>query len=483
MTDHNTHPPGVMTRVALGVIGGNPDRAAWAGRDDQARKRLLAVSVVLLFLWVGFNVANAVQFATGDGFADLRVIALSFLIAGLYAAVDLALLQGRVWASGVQMARNRGFHPVRLSRGQRISALLASVPFAGLRLALAVTVALFAAFSFGLWYWEKDITARLQADQIAVNTPLRERIEAEIEYDLRAVTTELAQVDARMAARAASAQRAADQAANASDAQHDVYLAQITALAAREAAVDARIACVSRNALAEEHGLTDCSGVRRTAGQGARWRAASAEMLQLQSERSRLITDRTRIETASRAIPEPTPAALPDPESQRHSALMGERARITTTRPQMVEALIEADPGFVPAADGLLMRQKALTALAIEEPVVLGVMVITKAMFVLLDFAVLAIAFGHGPASIYALRQVVELETRAADEIAEGQTRLAHATARMTAAEVDKMRSQLSLLQAQREIRAEMRRIAISEDVLDQWSRRMKPDNTAHFDA
>ncbi len=482
MDNPHSRNSGIFTRLGLGLIGANRDRADWAGRDDQARFRLLAVSAMLLAGWIWFNVANALVIATDEGFSAPRVVVLASLIAGLYLVVDLSLLMARSWAVGVRMARERGFEPVA-TRGW---AWIAALPFALLRLILAVSVALFAALSFGLWYWNKDISARLHDEQIAVNAPLRQRVEAELDRDLAAATAELGQIEARIAARAATAHRSAEQGARQGEAERNRLQSALDALPAREAAMDAQVACHARDVAAEERGLVGCDGVQRTAGQGGAWRKASAELALAQAGRAALAAERARVEAALAALPPPPVVAVTaDPEQGRRDALEARRAGLIATRAETVTALMQADPAHVPASDGLLQRQQALADLAMEKGVVLFALLVTKVMFVALDFAVLAIAFGAGPASIYALRQVVELEVRAADEVAEGHTRLAGAATRIAAAEAARLQAELAMMQARRETRAEMRRMEITEDVLDRLSRGLGADESPRprFDA
>lgn len=476
--------PNIITRCFISLIGANPERTAWAGHDDQARFRLIGMTVLGLFAWVGFNVANALSFATGSGFGDFRVMALAVLIAGLYVAVDLSLLQGRLWANGVRLAQDRGFAPVRHSRVARMGRAFANMPFALLRIGLAVTVALFAAFSFGLWYWDKDITAQLHADQRDANAALQTRIETEIEHDLRTTTSEIAEIQARMSARASSRQSAHDQATAGIAAQRSQLQSRLATITQQEAALQTQIACVARNIKAEEEGLIDCAGVKRTAGKLGRWRAAQSEHAQLTTAIARLASERAGVEQSLQTLVPPTLVTVDD-EAPRLAILQSRRAEILETRAQRVADQMQADPGYVPRADGLLRRQATLIRLAQEEDMVLAMLLVTKVMFVLLDLSVLGIAFGQGPASVYALQQVIDIETRSADAIAEGHIALANAAARTAEADQAMLVAEIARRQASRELRAEMRRIDFAEATLDHFYSQFDPSQQPRprFDA
>lgn len=471
MNEFFEHKPGFVTRVAFAVIGAHKERASWAGRDDQARIRLLALALILLCGWVLVNMAFALEIATGESVTKARNLVVAALVAGMYGVVDLALLQARWWSVGRALARERGFNPCVQSRVGAFFEWFGPLPFGAIRLGLAVAVGLFSATSFGLWFWQADINARVQADIFATNAPLRARVEADYERDLQALTAELTSIEGRISARAAVAQRAAEGTSSAAQAIRGNNFVRLDVLVRRDQDLAERITCASRSIMAEENGGVDCSGTERIAGRGNRWASATAALAQLLEERRLLTAEIERAELAITQVIDPAPVAVTDPETARRDELARRRASMLAERPAVTSALIENDPAFVRQADGLVVRMSALFEMAHDEPVVAFVVIVTDAMFILLDFSVLAIALGRGPASIYAIRQVIELETRAADEVAHGLASLARASTAAAAAEVTELEARLALIRAERTLRAEIRRAEISEEVLDAWQR------------
>ena len=470
MDNEFSHRSGLFTRLGLGLIGGNSARANWSGSDDQSRIRLLAISIFMLTAWVGFNVAHALSIATGASLGAPTTLAFAGLIAGMYSVVDLSLLQGRWWSIGRALARERGFGPM-LSRGAMVHEGLSRLPFALIRLALAVTVALFSAASFALWWWQSDIQARMVADNITVNSELQQRIDAEFDTDLQAISTELAQTDVRIAARL---ERAADddlQSAATSAERKLMFAARMSALTSQLSVIDDRIACVIRDVRAEEKGLTTCDGRAVTkAGKGRRHAAAVAELQLLQEDRARVSAETGAIKSELAAIAPAGRVQTADPEAKRRDFLRDKRSALLADRGPEIRARMQSDPTFKALQDGLLIRQKTLVALARDEGAVLTQIVIAKAMFLLLDLSLISIAFGGPSASIYALAQVVEFETRASKLIAEGSEVLSVSTEQSAKAEIGSLETHLNLARARRALRDELRRIELTAHVLDDWA-------------
>lgn len=470
MDNEFSHRPGFLTRVSLGLIGGNSARANWSGNDDQSRIRLLAVSICMLTAWVGFNVAHALSIATGTSLIAPATLVFSGLIAGMYSVVDLSLLQGRWWSIGRALARERGFGPM-ISRGAALKEGLSRLPFALMRLALAVAVALFSATSFALWWWQSDIQARMVADNIAANSELQQRVEAEFDADLQAITTELGQTDTRIAARLERATTDGLQSAATSAEKKLMFAARMSALTSQMAVIDDRIACVSRDVRAEEKGLTTCDGRAVTkAGKGRRHAAAVAELQLLQEDKARVAAEADATKSELAAIAPASAVQNADPEAKRRDSLRDKRSAMLADRGTEVRARMEAEPTFKPLQDGLLIRQKALVALTHDEGAVLIQIVIAKAMFLLLDLSVISIAFGGPAVSIYALAQVVEFETRASKLIAEGSEVLSASTEQAAKAEIGALETHLNLARARRALRDELRRIELAAQVLDDWA-------------
>lgn len=466
MIDPHHHEPGNFARIALFLLGVDPERAAWAGRDDQAHMRLLALSLTLLFAWVGFNTAHALTVATGQPYLSPEVMIWSPLLAGLYVVVDRALLRGRYWSMGVALARERGFDVVPRTRWQVIADGLGALPFTLMRLGLALTVAAFCAFSFGLWFWERDITAQLHTDHMVANANLRTRIEGEIARDIADFDRRIAQIVQRIEARTAAAERARDEAMATQARMRERALSEVAAVDTRLSALQVRIDCAQTDVDAERDGGTDCRGIPRAAGRQARFNAAVADLERLQAHRPALLAERASALDAVRAVP--IPAAIEaDPEEARHRTLQGQRAEMIATRGEAVAARVQADPAFIPPADGPILRQRTLLKLALDEPVLLALMAVIYTMFLLLELSVVAIAFGRGPASIYALRQVTEFEVRAADQHATARTEIARAGHRTAAAEAERLKAELAVIRAEAEFNAEVRRLAMIDTLLD----------------
>ena len=462
--------PGMFGRLAAKVLGGNPARAQWAGHDDQSRFVLLAVGLGLLVAWVGLSVALALSIKTHLPMTAPPVIALSGLIAGMYGVVDLSLARAHLWAMGCAEARRRGFGLVR-SRGAALVYALAGLPFAGLRLALAVTMAIFAAGTFGLWWWQDDIAARMAAEHRATNFALQSRIEGEVDFDLAAITAELAGLEARIAARAELQVRETAQMAESADATRSLLSARLVDLTRRIGEKADAILCVQRTMTAEEDGLTTCDGREVTvAKRGPRYDRAEAELNLLDQEKAKLVLEAAGVKSELDALASSAPAATADPETARRDSLRTQRAKMLADRATVVRGRMEADAAFVAPADGLLIRRKALAALAADESVVRNEIRTVEAMFVLLDLSVLMIVFGRSAASIYALGQVVEYETRAQGLIADGQAASAASAVRGLQAEVDQLQAQLNLAQLRDRLKGEMRQMAMTSAVLDQWS-------------
>lgn len=477
MENQYAYPAGLFTRLGLAIIGANLDRTAWAGRDDQARFRLLALSVALLGAWVWLNVAHALVIATDQGYLSAEVLGWSSLIALLYMVVDLSLLQARLWSLGKRMAIDRGFVPTAQGKFDGLAAALATLPFALLRLILAASVAMFVTVSFGQWYWNQDISAQLTNDQIAVNAGLHKRIETELDHDIKAVTDELSQIETRMADRARMAQSLASQDFGSQTKRRAQMTAELTSVVSKLQTLDEKISCISQNVMAEDSGAVGCDGAPRIAGKGQAWIAANAELAFLQGERAKLAAQKTDLEADLAIIPQvEVIASSNDPEAPRRDWLQQQRSKMIEHRAQTVTQLLKADPTYVPPADGPVARLKALASMARAEPVVLMVMIVTLTMFIALDFSVLAIAFGRGPDSIYAMRQYVEVSVRAAEELADGQARMAKAALRNAQAQNARIQAELEILNANAELRAEMRRLEITEIVLDEWSRGLDPN-------
>lgn len=485
--DPHAFRPGILTRIGLGLTGGNPERARWAGRDDQARFVVLALALACLFAWVGLNMAHALHIATGEEMTAPRTLVLSGLIAGMYALVDLALMQARWWTLGRNLAGERGFGP-RQGAGATAIGAIAALPFGLIRLALAVAVAMFTAGSFALWWWSADIASQVAAGNAAANSPIRQRIEAELDLDLASRTAELRQTETRIADRAAARQRQTSQLAEAAASTRTGLQARLDDLNSRLFTAEERLACARRDAVAERDGLTTCDGrVVTDAGNGPLYLAAVAEQALSEQEIGRMAAERARIEAILAGLPRAGEiAAGADPEAVRRDELRAERSAMLAGRAAVVAGRLAADPAFVAPADGMLIRQKALIALAAREPAVLAQIAIVLSMFVLIDLAVLAIALGRQGASIYALRLAVEFETRAAAEIARGQAAMAEAATAGMQAQIAQLHAQVQLARTERALRDELRQMELAAGALDQWAAEMiaRTDRTPpHFDA
>jgi hypothetical protein len=450
-----SRPPGILTRLSLALTGGNRDRAAWAGRDDQARFRLLGLALVLLFVWITFNVQTSLQQGTGD--PGVRPWALAALIAGMYVCVDIALMQANLWSRGQKLAWDRGFgNPPHWLR--QLGVWCAGLPAGLARLALSVAVAWFTAQSFMIWVRATDIETQLAAEAAAANVPLRDRIEASLNAELAVIDGQIAAREAEVAARATALAEAHALAAANAAALAMADRAELDALGARLAALDEQIACAERNVRAEEFGLVDCAGVERVAGKDTRYLEAMAELDRLTADRAAVEASQTDVaerlsgtESAVTLTPTGPDRLLDDFRMARQALVDGWPAR--------VEALMRADPAFVPVATGPIARERALGRLAEGEPLIAAQIWAAKAMFVLLDIAMLAIVFGTAAASAYSLRQVVEFEARAADEIATGCEVIAMAQARQVQAEAALLQAKLTLARAEHDFAAEIARM------------------------
>lgn len=196
-----------------------------------------------------------------------------------------------------------------------------------------------------------------------------------------------------------------------------------------------------------------------------------AEAALLRDEVNRLVAERVEVEGKLDALSGVALAPVADDrDAQRLAVLRDQRTGLLEERAAVVAERMEADPSYVAPTDGLSIRLSTLSALMQREPLVRVQVAITVAMFLLLDLAVLSIALGRQGASIYALRQVVEFETRAAHEIAEGEVEQAEAATKALAAQVAQLQTRLDLARTERAIRDELRRMELTEGVLDAWA-------------
>ena len=227
--------------------------------------------------------------------------------------------------------------------------------------------------------------------------------------------------------------------------RREALASQLDSLVAREIALNADLTCAQDNKLAEQNGDVDCQGRKTAQGRGDRYDSYVEEAKRLEAALTALATEKAKVDadlaatvnTSSR-----TDTAM-SAVSQRLAALAaqsaGLQAKLSVLRAdsaEMVRVRAEADPAFIPFADGLLQRRDALAALLDEHPAMKVDAFALNGALMLLDLFGLIGPLLTGTPSLLALhtvlrhrRMAMEIAADAAESVLKAQERLLKATA------------------------------------------------------
>lgn len=415
------------SRLAARITGVSQDALRGAPDDEDRVVRLVAMvmTLVMALAICGWTVALAIA----RGRLDWAVLPFGLLPGLILYAIDRAM--GRwIWTqSGRRIAEARGF---RAGGGPVIWARLLHL---ALRLLVSGVLSLTLAQFLGLALFEPDTHAELLRENQALNRPVVQDATQRVDAMIKARKDEIDLMDKQAGDLLAVAEQAVAVGQKASSAQIDDLTQERAALVDRTAKLDAVLDCQTQDISAERYGQTRCDGTATKAGEGNKHNYAKDRAAAALNERTAAQTRVQAIDDTLAKLRLPADGHALDTTTQdqlsrlatRRAQAMQELEKLAADRTATIQAELEADPGFVPQATGLIQSGAALERLKAQSDWMWWSVHLVLASLLVLDLGVVIVLTLVPPPRFVVLFEVLDAETRMQRALARAETSIAAA--------------------------------------------------------
>ena len=418
-------------RALCWLAGADPRRVAGCPREDLLQIQLAGLSLLASFLALSFLVTVVLGIALDAGLA-LRV-PVAALVAGAVVLFDKTVTLSRLYAEGYRQLDARGFSASPIGTSSRT---LKRGLVAAFRVSLSLSLAVPLAGFYDTVFWEKDILRQMQADHQSQNAAIRAEAKRALEAEKAALDHQIARKSTEAADLADADRLAGTSAAEQFRTRTQQQSQELAQLRALEAELDVSARCFRMNVTAEEFGQTDCDGRKAVKGKSDRYAANLALSQQTEADLAGIRTRKADLETRLSQAVAPLPVVSP-----QRAGIEAELTRLRTARDRieaesgaLIEARMQVDPGFVPEADGLILRQQAFARLLQDQPFVALMAFLIAVFLIFVEMAGVLSSLLTSAPSLLALRMALDFELAAQGEIAIAEERLAEVRARAEAA-------------------------------------------------